>query len=205
MLGNDQQNNNKFMILKIRTQDAEKHPISPYFSVNTKVDDKWAETNQVTKLAGTLNKVEISKAEWEGAEYDVVKLRFTDDQAGEDYLLDLRLNLLSRSIFNSLFSLETFGDISISLYQKRGEKAYPAVSVKQREERVDWKFKLDEQPKMEKVTVGKKVVVDATVLDEFYLANLEELKKRVEGPDEVLEEVGDSGVNPSGKDERVPF
>ena len=181
-LGNTNNNNNKLSILKIKTRDAEKHDIPPYFSVSEKnAEGKWTEVSQVKDLAADLVRVEVGEREFEGEPYNEIKLTFEDKNLQESYLLDLRMNLLSRNIFNSLFSLSSFENIELGLYQKRGEKTYPAVSVKQSGQRVDWKYKLDEQPKMNKVLVGKKTVVDSTELDEFYVEKLKELAARVKG------------------------
>lgn len=208
MLGNTNQSNNKLLILKIRTQDAEKKKISPVFAVSQKNEDgKWAQTTEVKDVAGTLTKIETEKKEWEGQEYDVIKIFLQDDSVGETYLLDLRQNLLSRSIFNSLLSLSEFDGVSIGLYEtKKDGETYAAVSVKRNGERVSWKYKLDELPKVKKVKVGKKEVVDSSEVDEFYIKELNSLG-------EVLASNKPAPVtkatvtveNEKGEEEDIPF
>lgn len=180
-LGNNNTNNNKLLILKVVTKDAEKKQVPPHFSVSTKADDgKWTVTNQVKDISGDLVKVETEKKEWEGQEYDVIKVYLADDKLKETYLLDLRQNMLARNIYNSFAGLKSFENIEIGLYEKtKGEKTFPAVSIKQNGTRVDWKFKLEELPKLNKVKVGKKEIVDSAELDEFFIKELEELSARV--------------------------
>lgn len=183
MLGSNKSNNNKVYFLKVTTKDAEKKNVAPHFAVSEKVGDKWEVTSQVKDVSGNLTGVTIEKKTWEEQEYDVIKLALEDPATQETYVLDLRQNLLARSIFNSFLNLKTFENIEVGLYTKKGEGAYPAVSVKQNGERVSWAYELDQLPKIAKVKVGKKEVVDSTELDEFYIEKLKELAVRVKsGP-----------------------
>lgn len=193
MLGSNKSNNNKVYFLKITTKDKDKKNVAPHFAVSEKVGDKWEVTKEVKDVSGNLTGVTIEKKTWEDQEYDVIKLALEDTETQETYVLDLRQNLLSRSIFNSFLNLKTFDNIEVGLYTKKGEGAYPAVSVKQNGERVSWAFELDKLPKIEKVKVGKKEVVDSTELDEFYLERLKELAVKVK-----------SGANQTSTSEASP-
>lgn len=193
MLGSNKSNNNKVYFLKITTKDKDKKNVAPHFAVSEKVGDKWEVTKEVKDVSGNLTGVTIEKKTWEDQEYDVIKLALEDTETQETYVLDLRQNLLSRSIFNSFLNLKTFDNIEVGLYTKKGEGAYPAVSVKQNGERVSWAFELDKLPKIEKVKVGKKEVVDSTQLDEFYLERLKELAVKVK-----------SGANQTSTSEASP-
>lgn len=176
-LGNDnQQNNGKLYILKIKNKDKEGKPTPAFFEVSEKVDGKWQATSQTNRVGGNLTKIAFDKGEWNEQEYHIVKLTLNDPEKEENYLLDLRMNLLARSLYNSLLSLETFNDLSISLWQsKKEDKTYDAVSVKQLDERVNWKHSLDSLPKVEVFKVGGKKVVSTEKLDEFYLNDLANL------------------------------
>lgn len=179
MLGSNKSNNNKVYFLKITTKDKDKKNVAPHFAVSEKVGDKWEVTKEVKDVSGNLTGVTIEKKIWEEQEYDVIKLALEDTETQETYVLDLRQNLLSRSIFNSFLNLKTFDNVEVGLYTKKGEGAYPAVSVKQNGERVSWAYELDKLPKIEKVKVGKKEIVDSSELDEFYIEKLKELAARV--------------------------
>lgn len=173
-----QKNSNKAYFLKIVTKDENKKQISPVFSVTEKVGDKWEQTRTATEVTGNLVAVLLEKKEWEDNEYDVIKLSLQDAETDELFVLDLRFNLLSRSIINSFLGMKEYTNVSVSLYQKK-DSNYPAVSVKQNGERASWAFSIEELPKVEKVKVGKKEVVDSTELDEFLLGKLKELAERV--------------------------
>lgn len=182
MLGSNK-TNNKVYFLKITTKDKDKKSVAPHFAVSEKVGDKWEVTKEVKDVSGNLTGVTIEKKTWEEQEYDVIKFALEDTDTQETYVLDLRQNLLARSIFNSFLNLKTFNNIEVGLYTKKGEGSYPAVSVKQNGERVSWAYELDQLPKIEKVKVGKKEVVDSTELDEFFINKLKELGARVKnGP-----------------------
>lgn len=212
MLGNDNQNSNKFYILKVKTKNLEKQDVSPYFSVSEKGEDgKWKEVNQVNKVSGKLVKVDTGKRTWDEQEYDEIKLLFSDAKAdegkGEDYLLDLRLNLLSRSLINGLLSLDTFDNLSVSLYQtKKADKTYNAISLRQDDKMVNWRFKLDELPKVEKVKIGKgKEIADSTALDEFYLEQIEGLKVKVNKKAKSEPSAENASVASEDDGDSIPF
>ncbi len=191
-LGSTNQNTGKLYILKVLTKDVDKKEIPPVFAVSEKVTveedgkkvEKWQKTSEVKDVSGTLTKVECSKREWEGQEYDVIKVTLTDYEKDESYLLDLRQNSVARNIYNSILSLKTFDNVSVGLYEKKGSgdnagKKFPAVSVKQGGNRTEWAFKLDELPEIKKVKVGKKVAIDSSELDEFYVKHLTEFGERL--------------------------
>lgn len=203
MLGNNNQSNNKLFILKIKTKDAEKKDIPPVFAISEKVDDKWQQTKENKDVCGDLVKIETEKREWEGNEYDTIKVYLEDKEVQETYLLDLRQNLLSRNIFNTLLGLKDYSNVSISLYEnKKGDKTYPAVSVKQAGARTEWKFKLEDLPKIKKVKVGKKEVTDSTELDQFFIEKLNELGEALKKqPAPKTVEVEDE----NGNKQDIPF
>lgn len=187
-LGHDNQNNGKLYILKIRTQDEQKQSIPPIFDVLEKNENKkWDVTAHETQVAGNLTKIELEKRDnpkVEGEQYDVIKIYLNDNEKNETYLLDLRFNLLSRSLFNSLANLTDFSDLKISLYEsKKGEKTYPAISLRQKDEMVRWKHTLDSLPDVEEIKdkKGNLVKRDYNDLNDFYLAELTELAAKVSG------------------------
>lgn len=176
-LGNDnQQNNGKLYILKIKNKDKEGKPTPAFFEVSEKFDGKWQATSQTHRVGGNLTKIAFDKGEWNEQEYHIVKLTLNDPEKEENYLLDLRMNLLARSLYNSLLSLESFNDLSISLWQsKKEDKTYDAVSVKQLEERVNWKYKLSDLPEIKTHKIAGKKIIDTEELDTFYLNDLANL------------------------------
>lgn len=187
MLGKPQNNSkNELIILKIATRDADKKDVPIHFEAKRRNENKeWVPytTGQSIKdVSGSLTKVELYEKEWEGVVTPRVKLYLADNEAEQTYLLDLSYTMVARSLFNSILSLEDFDDVEIGVWDRKVEdKTYPSVSVKQRGEKVNWKFKIEEQPKIVKQTVGKKVVTDSSELDEFFKSHLGDLALRVAG------------------------
>lgn len=187
MLGNDNNysENTKLYILKIKRKDADQKPVKPFFAVSVKDETgKFKVDNNLATdtVSGNLTKIELDKKEWEGKEYDVIKVYLKDD--GEMYLLDLRFDNLTRQMFNALLGLKSFENVKISLYETRSEKTgktYPNVSVKQGGQRADWKFSREQLPQPEEVK-NKKGEVLQRVYDDvnnFFLEQLTEFSERV--------------------------
>lgn len=184
MLGNNsQESNSKLYILKPKTQDAERKPVKPYFEISEKVEDKWKVTGETTSVSGELTQIVLGEREWEGNKIPTVKVVLEDKEKKEFYWLDLRYNILTRSFFNSILSLDKFDDVKVNIYQnkpKEGQtKSYANLSVRSHGEMVNWKYKLNELPPVEQVTVNKKVITDTTKIDEFFLKELSALAKKV--------------------------
>ncbi len=183
-LGSNSENNGKLFVLKLRTQDQEKKQIPPVFSVMEKVDGKFRETSQVRDISGRLSKVELSTGEYEGNEYNVVKVHLVDDEKQENYLLDLRLNSVTRNLANNLCGLSEFDGLKIGLYERKDKttgKLWPAVSVRRNDQLTPWLIEPKDLPAPKKVTIGKKVLTDFSELDDLFLEKLTELSERLSG------------------------
>jgi hypothetical protein len=182
-LGSQNQNNNKLYILKPRTQDAEKKPITPILEVLEKVEDSWKITGDTKSVSGNLTKIELGERTWEGVTSPTVKITLEDTERKESYLLDLRFNLMTRSLFNSLLSLKDFNDVSISIYSTKPktptDKSYPAMAARSHDNRLDWRFKPEELPPIVKVKVGKQEVPVFDDLNDFLIKELRVLAEKV--------------------------
>jgi hypothetical protein len=174
----------KLFVLRLKTKDAQGKNVAPYFDVLEKNgDNKYVSTSTTDYVSGKAVKLELKEKEWEGEKYKVANLFLSDNK--DLYLLDLRFNMLGRSLFNSLLSLTTYNNLSISVYNRKDKtddkKEYPAVSLRQNDELVNWKFGLDELPKPVSVTFKGKTMNDYSDVDEFFASRLEELAKLVNG------------------------
>src|SRR6478736_1513303 len=170
----------KLVAFKLKTKDVEK----PYFEGKTKVGEKWEVIeDKPTNIEGNLVKVVLDTGEFDGSEYDIVNLYLQDfEGTGETYLLDLRLNFTTRSLFNSLLSLEKFDNLKISTYLTKLNdqgKSYPAITLRAGDEKVPWKYSKNETPATKTVTVNKKKQTDTADLDAFYVAKLTEFAEVV--------------------------
>lgn len=173
-LGNQNQNTGKLFVLKVVTHDAEKKKLDhPTFEVKEKNDQgQWVITKNVPAVSGRLAKVTVKEGEWEGDKFYTVSTLIKDDTAEESYLVDFKFNLMNRSVFNSLLNIDTTKDIKIGLYTSK--KGYPAASVRQGDEMINWKYSLDEQPKAEEITFKGKTMRDYTATDTFFVNKLRE-------------------------------
>lgn len=207
MLGNKhRQNDNELIILKLKTADAEKRPVPVHFEISKKVDGKWGAVGDTKDVSGDITKIELYTREWEGVETPLVKIFIEDAEAKETYLLDLRYNMLSRNLFNTLLSLTSFEGVSIGVYErKKEEKTFPAVSVKQDGKLVNWKYKIDELPKVETVRVGKKDITNFDNLNDFFIEELKKLSELVKGaPAPVAKKPAAPAPEPE-EGEEIPF
>jgi hypothetical protein len=179
--------NGKLLILKIKTKDEDDKAIPPCFQVSEKGSDgKYAKRSEtVTNVSGNLVKVEVREGEWKGDKYNTISIYLVDGD--EIYLIDTRPNMLSRSMYNSLLSLNTFDNISISLYtykktdEKRGTVTeYPAVAVRQNDEIVKWTIPISDQPKPKAVLFKGKTQNDYSDVENLFIEKMRDLGKVVE-------------------------
>lgn len=216
-LGKKQTQNGKLLILKIKTQDEDKKPISPCFQVSEKVNGKYEKRSEtVTAVSGNLIKLEIREQEYKGDKYNTISIYLVDGE--EVYLIDTRVNMLTRSLYNSLLSLKTFENISISLYNyKKTDKKtnkeveYPAVAVRQNDEIVKWAVALPDQPKPASITFKGKTQNDYTEVDNFFVEKIRQLATVVEASTKNVNKPSTTDVAAAtgqvkeNEDENVPF
>lgn len=211
----------KLLILKIKTKDADDKPISPVFEISEKgADNKYVKRTQTeTGVSGNLVRLEVKEQKWKDETYNTVALFLQDGD--ETYLVDCRVNMLTRSLFNSLLSLKKFENVSISLYMyKKTDKntgavsEYPAVSLWQNDEQVKWAVPIAEQPKPTSVVFKGKKQNDYTAVDLFFIEKLRGLAKVVDAaakssgsqiPDEPQAENTEVDPTRAKLDEDVPF
>lgn len=202
---NSNQNSGTLFILKFVTQDKDKKKVPPHFSVSEKVDGKWKVTKEVTRVSGNLYKIDIKEAEFKGEKYNTVALYFKDGE--EAYLVDFRMNLPARSVFNSLLSLDTFEDVSLTAYE--GKNGYPAIGVWQgtqgNSKMVRWKYKLEELPAPETVKFKGKEMNDYTAVDNFFIKELSTLGAKLGGGKGPKPSSTAPASAPTEKHDDIPF
>lgn len=184
-LGNNNQNSGTLYFLSIREKNKEKEKVAPHFVISARNADSGkfeAKEETVNRVSGDLTKVEVKDAEFEGKPYKKVLLSFVDRKLKETYIVDARINMLTCNLYNNLFNLTSFGDLEVALY--RNKKGFSAATLTQKGEKVGWKFEAADIPKVKKVKVGKKEVIDSDEHDEFFLTELEDLANRVKAAKE---------------------
>lgn len=181
-LGNkNQENTGELYVLKVKTTDENKKPLaSPVFEVLEKNENnKWEITDTTPSVSGVISRVDVKEGEWEGNKFHTVSVLFKDHVENESYLCDFKMNMMNRSIFNSLLNADLSKDVKIGLYTSK--KGYPSASVRQGEELINWKYSLDEVPAPEEVKFKGKIQRDYTETDNFFVEKLRELSARVAG------------------------
>lgn len=158
----------------------------PQFEVLEKKGDKWLPRNErVSQISGDLVNLELLKDSYEGKPYDVVKMYLSDPAEGETYLVDLRMNGLTRPLYNSLLNLKNYKDLSITIYKstskKEPKKEYVNISVWQDGTWIKGKFEKDQIPAPEEIRDKKGVLqkVNFEEVDAFFVEKLKALAKDV--------------------------
>lgn len=193
-----------FKIVDKEDQGGKKVKVAPYFSVDYKGEDgKYVVSPDKPKfVAGNLTKIKLGSFKWDENDIHTVQVYLEDGD--EVYNVDLRYSLVGRNIFNALLSLETFENIKFSLYVNKA--GYAAVGITQNGERVDWKYKLEELPPVERGKVGKKEVVDSSAVDEFFLNELTKLAEKLSNVSTSENNPSvDKEVTPAVEDTDIPF
>jgi hypothetical protein len=203
-LGNSGSNTGILYILKVVDKDKDKKKVDPHFTITKKVDGKWTlQPETVNRVSGNLSKIEIKEQEYKGDKYNTVSLYLRDGE--ESYLIDLRFNLPSRSLFNSFASLESYDNLSVTVYANK--TGYTALGLWQGDKMVKWKYKLDELPAPDAVTFKGKEMHDYTKVDEFFVKVLQEIAGKLGGSQKRVSENPASEAAPAAAagDEDVPF
>lgn len=200
-LGNSGSNTGTLFILKIVDKNKEKQRVAPHFTVSKKgASGKYElQPETVNRVSGNLYKIDIKEQEWKGDKYNTVALYLKDGE--EAYLVDLRFNLPSRSLFNSFASLEEYTNLSITVYENKG--GYTALGLWQGDKMVKWKYKLDELPAPDAVTFKGKEMHDYSKVDEFFTIALREISGKLGGSQKSVK--AEKPAAPEGQDEDTPF
>lgn len=204
-LGNTNQSTGNLYILKFTTKDKDKKSVPAHFTVSKKgTDGKYAIVDTVTRVSGNLYKVDVKEQDFRGDKYKTVSVYLKDGE--EAYLLDFRFTLPTRSLFNSMASLDSFDNLAVTAYD--GKNGYPALGLWQGDKMVKWKYKLDELPAPETVRFKGKDMNDYSKVDEFFEKELQTISAKVGGnkkPAGGKKTTTPAPVTQENLDEDVPF
>lgn len=205
----------KVYILKPVSKDKEGKPCEAHFSVTENVDNKWVVTGQETAVTGDLYKVEVKANSFskDGREikFDSVTLGLVDEDKKEKYIVDLRFNLPSRTLFNMVANLKRFNNLKLSYYT--GNNGYDRFSLRQDDVFVEWKYKIEELPKPLEVTFRGEIQRDFSPVDDLFKKELAAIAGKLSGgPRQSAPASNESSApksNPApttkAPDEDVPF
>ena len=172
---NNYENKNVYFInvvTKEKGEDGKEKDVKPYFSFRQKTGEVYNEVQKNNAFSGAISKV--STYERDGTAGKTPRVRIIVEDGDDVYFLDFGYTILSRSVFNSLLSLETLEDIAFQIYQtKPNDKGemFPQISIRQGEGRdnmVRWKFNKDDLPEVKKVRINGKMQSDTEAIDLFF-------------------------------------
>ena len=218
---NDNYTQGNLLILRPITQDVNKQAIPATFQVEKKVDgDYVVQDETVSSVTGDLFRLETYVNDWvdDKTKKKMVskgfKVFMKDEEANEAYIVDCRLNNLTRGLLNKLLGLDTTKNVTLSVF--RGKTGFNNSSVKVGEERVSWKF--DPKTELPEPILIKHPVTDEILsrdpskLDEFLLNAANEFALShglVKGQkvEKMVEEVEEDGVLVSSEedDDEPPY
>ena len=158
---------------RVVTKDGNNKKAPPYFSVSKKNVETGEWENDVDKcsfISGRIDSIFHSETEWEGDILNRVAVYIIDND--EKYKLDLNMNMLSRSLLNSLLNIDKSKPVHISLYEN--DRGYPSVALRQDDQLVSWKFQQDELPEIPETVFKGKPLRDYSKQEDFFLEQLVE-------------------------------
>lgn len=176
MIGQQNEYNGSVFFVKPVTK-IEKKAVEPYFSFKKKVEAAYKETQQSKAFSGNLEKVETYEREWEGVKSTCVKTTIVDGE--EKYVLDMPFSIMSRSVFNSLLSLESYENLKFTIYLTKPKaggdgKRFPQISVWQGDTLVKWQYAIADLPETKKVRLKGQDMLDTEDLDLFFIEKINE-------------------------------
>lgn len=215
-LGRQNNVQGELIVLNLKTTDENRVPIEPRFDVLRKNSEsgKFEKTGVETSFSGRLKSLQTKVSEFKKGDLvdrkEKVDLYVADGD--ETYLLSLNYNIASRGLFNRLFSLETFDDIEINVWQD--EKKYTVLTLRQGGKSVKGLYKKEDFPEAEVIKNKKGEVLKREYgeVDAFFKTKLDELGEKVKGYRPAKVEATTGGVSGQAsaalgddEDQTIPF
>lgn len=204
-LGN-KNNSGTLVTLKPVFKSKDGSYVSPFFRVKRKIDGEWVEDDEgVSSVTGNITRLNIKDAEYNGQEYKDIALFLRDPAENESYIINFRMNIATRTLFNALVNLDNPENVSISLYTDK-KSGYARYALRQNDDLVRWKFELDDLPDVEEATLKGKTIRDYTDVDNFFVKELEEWAGSVLTDSKQEEKAPVKETVPSDdEDDDIPF
>lgn len=168
MLSNSE--SKKTTYVKMFSREPGTKDANAFFGISEKVDGQWKTTTRFDTLEGYLDSISVGEFVFEGKPNKTVKMLFISDQ-GERVQIESTFTLLAYSAINSIAGCDLSKPLKLKLYVRtrkdNGEKN-AAIFIECGGEKASWKYAPEELPKIVKVMVGKKEVIDDSEVVEFY-------------------------------------
>lgn len=168
-----------------------------FFGVSEKVDGSWKTTSRFNTLEGYLVGIEVGSFEYKGDEKKVLKITFRDE-FGEKVQAESTFTLLAYGIINTLANVDPNKKVKIKLYtrnRKDNGERIAASYIEQEGERVSWMYEPSEIPKIKKVMVGKKEVIDDEHVIDFYMDIIDRISEKIKNSNPSASELFDRKID----------
>lgn len=180
-MGFSNSNSEQIDYLKLNAKADES--TTPFFTLVKKNESgKWGTEGSFDQISGYVIGISRRESEWQGSPIYSVRIKFLDDQdPTKKFQVEATYNSLTYSILNSLISLQKELPIRIKVYSKASNsdgKFYAAAYVEANGSRLDWGIPLNEIPKPTVGMVGKKKVVDDSVVVEYFHSVIDGLTEK---------------------------
>lgn len=217
-IGNKNRTNSdkKMIFVNIVTKDKDDKDIRPYFSFKEGTgegpDGKkiYSEVAKDTAFSGNLIKVETYDKEIKSKNIIQPRVKILFEDEDSIYYADVSYTILSRSLFNSLLSLQSMEDLSLSIYWTKPNdknKVYPQLCLRQGEGKdnmVRWLYSKEELPEIKKVKIKGKEMSDTEDIDNFFREKLnEKFATMPEASDKSGKAAGKSASKPKSASKTV--
>jgi hypothetical protein len=168
MLSNSE--SKKTTYVKMFSREPGTKDANAFFGISEKVDGQWKTTTRFDTLEGYLDSISVGEFIFDGKSNKTVKMLFTSAD-GERVQIESTFTLLAYSAINSIAGCDLSKQLKLKLYVRtrkdNGEKN-AAIFIECGGEKSNWKYAPEELPKIVKVMVGKKEVIDDSEVVEFY-------------------------------------
>lgn len=183
-----------YLKLKAKTSETD---LTPVFAKQEKEDGHYVITETFNSVDGYLKEITSETYEYEGETKHKCKMKFAD-KGGEITFVESNFNNLLYGILNSFLGAPMgFVEIQVWLSKERDNgKRYASAAVKNNGQKTEWKFKIDELPKPQKVgeVKGKAIYDDSNVI-EFWVEKIKEIQIEESSyiPETVIDIVAKTG------------
>jgi hypothetical protein len=179
MLSNSE--SKKTTYVKMFSREPGTKDANAFFGISEKVDGQWKTTKRFDTLEGYIESISVGEFVFDGKSNKTVKIVFTSAD-GERVQVESTFTLLAYSAINSIAGCDYTKQIKLKLYVRtrkdNGDKS-AAIFIECGGERANWKYAPEELPKIVKVMVGKKEVIDDSEVVEFYEKLIAEINTSV--------------------------
>lgn len=173
MAGLSKGSKEKTIYCKLFTKEPGTDEINPFIGESRKVDDHYEIVERYSELEGVVEEISMGMFVHKEKENTTVKVVFRDDEQNR-IQLEMTFTMLAYSFLNCLANadLESGRPIKVVVFRGTNNKTGEPQAVLlmyQNGARLDWMYKWgDEIPKIEKVKVGKNLVMDDEATQEFF-------------------------------------